>query len=173
MRTIVVLMCSAVLLSPGCQRKDPRASALGSPPSGAAQGNEEGGASGVVRSGGGAGGASLANRVHKEKALLQLKQLHLAYFNCIASNGRPPQSEDDLKAVLENGDRLLKSPRDGKPFVFAFGVDPAKLDTPASETLLIWESTADSDGHRCALTAAGIPVQLSEAEFQKKIRPKK
>lgn len=143
----------------------PEQSMMPAPPAG-------GGQPAAAASGAGPGSVGVLNRVNRDKCLLQLRQVYLAYTLCITSNGSPPRDSNDLKAQMEGGDKLLKSPRDGQPFKIAFNVDPAKLSTPTEDTLLAWEATADSDGNRCVLAANGVGYYFSEAEFQKKIRPK-
>lgn len=110
---------------------------------------------------------AVKNRVDKEKAQQYMRQLYIAYMATQAMSPEGPRSEEDLKAQLEGGDKLLKSPRDGQKFIICYGVNLSNLPKGASETLLMWESTANSEGARCGVLADGRPVYLTEDEFRR------
>lgn len=112
------------------------------------------------------GAGTVKNRVDRDKAQFQLRQLYTAYMASQAM-GDGPRTEDDLKANLEGGDRLLRSPRDGEKFVICYNVKLSSLPQGATETLLMWESSANSEGKRCGLMADGRPVYLTEDEFRR------
>jgi hypothetical protein len=99
------------------------------------------------------------------KSHANLQQIKFAYLTALTTS--PPRNLDDLKAQLEGGDRMLTSPVDNQPYEIVYGVDPAKLQTPTSETLLVWEKTGDKDGNRNILTAGGQIKQVTAAEFEK------
>lgn len=99
------------------------------------------------------------------KSQANLQQISRAYQ--LALTMSPPRNLDDLKAQLEGGDRILTSPVDQQRYEIVYGVDPSKLQTPSSETLLAWEKTGDEKGNRNILTAGGQVREVTAAEFDK------
>ncbi|HKI36702.1 MAG TPA: serine/threonine-protein kinase [Gemmataceae bacterium] len=81
----------------------------------------------------------------KSRCEARLSGIALAYVLASADLGRPPRRPEELGPFIKaDEDRL--SPRDGKPFVVAWGVD-CNLLAP-NQALLAWEETADEEGRR-------------------------
>lgn len=113
----------------------------------------------------------------RQRVLFHLDQLGKAYrqavhrrdsfFTRFAQTRFPPQGPEDVRPFLSADLADLKSPRDGKPFVVIWGVDPEGLSVAAQNiTLLAWEATPDATGQRCALFVAGFAGAMSEERFQ-------
>jgi hypothetical protein len=121
---------------------------------------------------GGKAGVGVAGVKERTKAMSQLRNIGLAYAAALAS-GRPPKNLDDLKEWTESNQAIFQAPRDRQPFEIAWSVDPGKLTSPSTETLLAWEKTADDSGGRCALMADCSTVKhLTRDEFDKAPRAK-
>jgi serine/threonine protein kinase len=82
----------------------------------------------------------------KEKAnyTVRLNSLCLAYLKASQKLGRPPRKEEELAPFVEKAEYRI-SPRDGKPFAIAWGVD---ILTHPGQPLLAWEETPDKEGRR-------------------------
>jgi hypothetical protein len=128
-------------------------------------------------SGGGGGGADIAAvssmRLDlRTKSLANLRNLGIAYQTALASGGRPPRGPDELKAYLEGGDRFFKSPyNDNRPYEFAWGLDPARLQGSSATTLLAWEQSPDDVGGRCVLLANMNAQYVTAADFAQMHKP--
>jgi serine/threonine protein kinase len=73
----------------------------------------------------------------------RLSKTALAYRKASEKLGHPPRKPEELAPFVESDDDRL-SPRDGKPFAIAWGVDC----NPPNRPLLAWEETADEEGRR-------------------------
>jgi serine/threonine protein kinase len=73
----------------------------------------------------------------------RLTMISLAYSNASQKLGRPPRKEEELAPFVEKEEYRI-SPRDGKPFAIAWGVD----NNPPNQPLLAWEETPDEEGRR-------------------------
>lgn len=98
------------------------------------------------------------------KSEANLRQIGVAYQAALTTS--PPRGPEDLKAYLDNAERILTSPRDKKPYHIVWGVDPSRLSTPTAETIIAWEQTPDQDGGRVVLMADMHTCKyLTEGEF--------
>ena len=121
---------------------------------------------------GGKAGGGAAGLKERAAAMGQLKNIGYAYAMAVAS-GRPPKNLDELKEWSESNQAIFKAARDQQPFEIVWNVDPGKLATPTTETLLAWEKTADEKGGRCVLMAdCSTVVRLSKDAFDSAPRAK-
>ncbi len=98
-------------------------------------------------------------------------RIYVAYMRFSADQKRPPRNAEELKPFLAefgNADDILRSPRDGQPFVVCWGVDMRQA--PASEgkpmPVVMYEKQG-VDGRRYVLTAPFRKVEvLSDQEFR-------
>lgn len=121
---------------------------------------------------GGNAGVDVAGLKDRTKAMGQLHNIGVAYAAAIAS-GRPPRNLNELKEWTEGNQSVFNAARDRQPFEVVWNVDPGKLTTPTTETLLAWENTADEKGGRTVLMADCSTVKhLSRDEFDKAPRAK-
>lgn len=98
-----------------------------------------------------------------------LQQIGMAYQ--MASISGSVRRQEDLKAHLDGGDKILISPRDKQPYEIVLGVNPGQIANSA-ETLLAWEKTADEIGGRCVLFANFQASYLSKDEFDRATKAK-
>jgi hypothetical protein len=117
---------------------------------------------------------------HEERDTSQenLTKIYQAYSMAVQTTKRPPQSEEDMRALLKQGggdpDVLLRSPRDGQPYVIIWGVRLDALDiasTEESPVVLAHEQTGVS-GKRYVLRVEGSNELLTEDQFAKARFPK-
>ena len=118
--------------------------------------------------------------VQQEDTAQRLRSLAYAYGQFTVDNKRPPRNETELReAVLRlkmgDPDTLLKSPRDGQPFVIVWGFDVRqtgagyeggnKANADSAGAVYIYERQG-SDGHRYVLYTHGGVRLLPEAELR-------
>jgi hypothetical protein len=98
-----------------------------------------------------------------------LMYIGTAYIHYISQYDKPPANADQLKPFLKefgNPDDLLRSPRDGQPYVICWGVNILKPTPWANSTpVLAYEQTGDGN-KRYVLTTMRSVVQLSRQDFQ-------
>ena len=83
---------------------------------------------------------------------------------------RPPQSAEELKPALGklgNPDDLLRSSRDGQPFVVCWGVDLLVPPTWAKATPVLAYEKRGVDGRRYVLTTRRRVELMPDQEFRK------
>ena len=94
-----------------------------------------------------------------------LRKIQTAYDAAARQLGRPPANLDELRphlASLGDADAILRSPRDGQPYVIVWGVDPRQART-MPPPLVAYEK-AGANGKHYALTVMGV-VPMSDAEL--------
>ena len=112
-------------------------------------------------------GCSSRPKQQEEPAAFRLRKIAQAYQLASDLRGKPPRSAQELsrffKELGETGDpeELLRSPRDGEPFVIVFGVD---FDFEARDTVLGYERTG-AEGTRYVLTLSREVKLLKNEEF--------
>jgi hypothetical protein len=88
-----------------------------------------------------------------------------AYLQATEKNKRPPKGPEELKPFLpadKPADSLLRSVRDGEPFVILWGTDPREgMDV---KPLVIGYEQKGKDGTRMVFTAMGV-MTMDEAGF--------
>ncbi len=98
-----------------------------------------------------------------------LKKILAAYGQFCATEQKPPESAEDLKpalAKLGNPDELLRSPRDGQPFVICWGVDLMRpVDWAKSTPVLAYEKQG-LDGRRYVLTTRRNVELMRDQDFR-------
>jgi hypothetical protein len=103
-----------------------------------------------------------------------LRNIEAAYEAATNQLGRPPASEAQLRPYLKrygNPDDLLRSPRDGRPYVIQWGINiqAARAKLPPR---VIAHEAAGVNGRRYVLTVMGVGVmteeQLAEATAGRK-----
>jgi hypothetical protein len=104
-----------------------------------------------------------------EPAHEYLMKIGTAYVRCNDKLARPPANAGELRPFLSelgNPDELLRSPRDGEPYVICWGVD---LRTPLpwarGTSVLAYEHTGASS-KRYVLTTMRSVVLLTDTEFR-------
>lgn len=106
----------------------------------------------------------------ESRAQQALKTVSAAYTACLAKKGKPPASVEELKPFLPADaapEELLRSPRDGQPFVILWGTDPRKgMDV---KPLVIAYEAQGKGGIRMVFTAMGVfamdASRFAEARF--------
>lgn len=105
----------------------------------------------------------------------RLLKLAAAYRQVNLDRGAPPRRGAEIEPLLKErgeGQEIFTSPRDGEPFVIAWGTEmmqfPIVADTP---TILAYE-TSGKDGKRFVLMTAGNVELLDDAEFMEGRFPK-
>jgi hypothetical protein len=110
-----------------------------------------------------------AGPVVQPDAAKNLGHIGLAYDRATVALGHPPASPADLKPFLKplgNPEDILRSPRDGLPYVIRWGVNFRKLPISSMPPPVIAYETEGANGSRYVLTVMGI-VPMSEGEFAK------
>jgi len=96
-----------------------------------------------------------------------MKQIGLAYHNCLTSNNKAPGKMQDLMQFLERNALIEKLLSDGS-VVFVYGVRIQDMTQGTSNTLIAWEKDADNRGLRVVLFGDGSVDMLPDDEFQSK-----
>src|SRR5262249_48330528 len=96
-----------------------------------------------------------------EKA--NLSTIGRAYYAATEKMGHPPANEEQLRPFLRAlGDpaEILRSPRDGEPYVIVYGFDTRKpFDMPPP----IWGyERQGADGQRYVITVMGVNLMTDE-----------
>jgi hypothetical protein len=92
-----------------------------------------------------------------------------AYDRYLSESKKPPTNAEQLKSYLKqdgNPDELLRSPRDGEPYVICWGVDLNSPPSWAKSIPVIAYEKRGKDGKRWVLTTMRVAQPLSEEEFQ-------
>ena len=98
---------------------------------------------------------------------LNLRRIMQAYHFSMEPHGRPPRKVEDIKRQFKeigetrDPDVILRSPRDGEPYVILFGHPFEALDR---NTILAYEQKG-KDGKRYVLTLSRDVKILSDEEF--------
>ncbi len=102
------------------------------------------------------------------EAQSRLMAINLAYMRFLEQQGRPPSNEQELRSQFSEGnpDEILRSPRDGQPFVICYGVNIFG-DLPWAKSTPVLAYEQQGDGSRWVLSIPGGVFELDEAEFQK------
>jgi hypothetical protein len=96
-----------------------------------------------------------------------MKQIGLAYHNCVTTNNKAPTKMQDLMPFLERNAMIEKMLTDGS-VVFIYGVRIQDMIEGSSNTLIAWEKDADNRGLRVVLFGDGSVDMLPDDEFQAK-----
>jgi hypothetical protein len=120
-----------------------------------------------------AGAVGCAKEVRVEAKLdpahENLMRIGSAYIQFNTKNQRPPKSVEEIKPFLkESGsiDELLRSPRDGHPFVICWGVDLLVPPRWAKSTPILAYEKRGAEGTRYVLTTLRSVEQMSDEQFQ-------
>jgi hypothetical protein len=112
-------------------------------------------------------GCSDKLRPQEDPGSVRMRRILQAYQLAADTRGRPPRNAQELgrffKELGETGDpeQLLRSPRDGQPYVILFGPD---FDFEARGTILAYEKTG-TEGGRYVLTLAREVKLMKDEEF--------
>lgn len=124
----------------------------------------------------GGAGCSSSSEVRVDKPLdpthERLVKICMAYVRFSAEEKTPPQNAKELKpflAELGNADEILRSPRDGQPFVVCWGVDMTRLPASwAQSTPVVVYERQGAGGQRYVITAPFRKLEvLSDREFRR------
>jgi hypothetical protein len=119
----------------------------------------------------GCSGSPREVNITMDKTQENLLHVGSAYSRYLESAKKPPTSTDHLKPYLKefgNPDELLRSSRDGEPFVICWGVDlsaPPTWATQGSTPVIAYEKRG-SGGQRYVLTTMRNAMLLSEEAFK-------
>jgi hypothetical protein len=109
-----------------------------------------------------------------EPAEDRLYKLGKAYLQAGYRLGRPPQGAEDLKPNLEGDtpEGVLRSPRDGEPFIVLWGIDYNALAPQPRDpfTVAAYEKTG-VDGKRYVLRFPLAVALLSDEDLRKAVFP--
>jgi hypothetical protein len=95
-----------------------------------------------------------------------MKQIGLAYHNCVSSNRKPPAKWQDLMQFMEPG--IIQTMLTDGSIVFIYDVGFMDMTEGSSNTILAYEKDADNKGLRVVLFGDGSVDILPEYEFQAK-----
>lgn len=98
----------------------------------------------------------------------RLMAVRSAYASFLEQNGRPPENETELRSTFNQSevDKLLTSPRDGKPFNVCYGIDIySNLDWAKDVAVVAYEQEGESNT-RWVLAAPGAIFELSQEDFK-------
>jgi hypothetical protein len=98
----------------------------------------------------------------------RLMRIGSAYVQFNTKNKRPPKSAEDIKPLLRaygNFEELLRSPRDGEPYVICWGVDLLVPPKWAKTTPVLACEQRGAQGKRYVLTTLRSVEQLSDEQF--------
>src|SRR5262245_45050551 len=97
-----------------------------------------------------------------------LSKIERAYDKAIQKLGRPPADTEQLKPFLKefgDPDKILRSPRDGQPYVILYGVHIRKVKLEMPPPIWAYEKNG-VNGKRYVLTVMGA-VPMTDEEFAK------
>jgi len=106
---------------------------------------------------------------------VKLHKVNTAYSQYTRENGKPPKGPAEIKSLLAkmgDPDDLLKSDRDGEPFVVCWGVDLRRANQyPESLPVFAYEKKG-TGGERFVLTTLSTVVKLSDDDFRQSLFPR-
>lgn len=103
----------------------------------------------------------------QESDLDRIGKIYEAYAEATTTLQRPPKNMLELKPVLArrgNVDELTVSPRDGKPYVIVWGVNPNMAGFSLPPPLIVYEADG-ANGERYAYTVMGYSV-ITDEQFK-------
>jgi hypothetical protein len=110
-------------------------------------------------------GCSRGPAAVKAEDMAHLGRIQQAYDEATDKLGRPPANAEELKPFLRpRGDpeALLRSPRDGQPYVIQWGVNYRRLRTTAMPPPILVHEQTGVDGKRHVLTTLGVRPMTDE-----------
>jgi hypothetical protein len=93
-----------------------------------------------------------------------LKQIGLAYYNCIDATNKPPAKAKDLAPYFENDKRILAL-LEKEDIVFFYNVGIAQMTAGTSNTILAFEKDVPTKGG-LVLMGDGSVKKVSAVEFK-------
>lgn len=104
-----------------------------------------------------------------EPAHESLMRVGTAYYRFNTRYGKAPTGVADLKPFLKefgNPDELLRSPRDGEPYVICWGVDLQRPQPWVQSTGVLAYERRGAEGKRYVLTTMRSVVLMTDEEFR-------
>jgi hypothetical protein len=101
----------------------------------------------------------------RTKKTNDLKQIGLAYHNCVGANNKPPARVEDLEPFYEKDAKITAALKDGT-YVFFYNVKPTDMTQGTSNTILGYEKDAPTKGGVVLFGDASVKVLTAE-EFAK------
>jgi hypothetical protein len=104
-----------------------------------------------------------------EPAHENLMKIGSAYVRFNTKAKRPPKSVEEIRPFLKesgNTEELLRSPRDGEPYVICWGVNLLAPPKWAKSTPILAYEKRGAEGTRYILTTLQSVQQMSEEQFQ-------
>jgi hypothetical protein len=118
----------------------------------------------------GCGGQPTVVATPLPEAHARLGAINAAYEAFYDKHGRTPRNEQELRTMLvsqeQDADKVLRSPRDGEPFVICYGADVYGSLDWAGDALPVFAYERRGDGGRWVLAPPGFINVLSEEEFR-------
>ena len=111
----------------------------------------------------------VADAADRQKKLNDLKQIGLAYHNCISTTNKPPAKVEDLEPYYERDARITAALKDGT-YVFFWNVKLTDMVNGTSNTILGYEKDAPTKGG-AVLFGDATTKALTAAEFAKTAKP--
>jgi len=100
-----------------------------------------------------------------------LKQIALAFHNCLDATNKAPQKADDLEPYLDKNQKLIDALKGGE-YVFLYGVTLQQMTQGTSNTVLAYQKDVPTKGGFVAY-GDGSVKRLTADEFKKAILAKK
>jgi hypothetical protein len=109
--------------------------------------------------------APAAGAADREKKTNDLRQIGLAYHNCLETNKKPPAKVEDLEPFYEKNAKITAALKDGT-YVFYYNVKLTDMTNGTSNTILGYEKDAPTKGG-VVLFGDGSVKPLTADEFAK------
>ncbi len=109
-------------------------------------------------------------RAKLEPAHENLMHVGTAYYRFNTQYRKPPTGSADLKPLLKefgNPDDLLRSPRDGEPYVICWGVNLLVPQPWVQSTGVLAYERRGAEGKRYVLTTVQSVVLMTEEEWRR------
>jgi hypothetical protein len=112
-----------------------------------------------------AASSAMADLRNDARTTNDLKQIGLAYHNCIDATGKPPANAKALAPFFENDKRILGL-LEKEDIVFFYGVGIAQMTAGTSNTILAFEKDAPTKGGLVLMGDASVK-KVSADDFKK------
>lgn len=123
----------------------------------------------VCASFGGCSPSEVVVHAKVDPAQENLMRIGAAYQRYNTEFAKPPTSADQIKRFLKefgNPDEMLRSPRDGQPYVICWGTDLAVPPKWAKSTPVLAYEKQGAQGKRYVMTTLRSVTLMTDKEFQ-------
>jgi hypothetical protein len=108
-------------------------------------------------------GPDIRASVDRIKRTNDLKNIGLAYQNCLIQTGKAPAKAEDLAPFFDNDQKLVKALKDNE-IIFVYGVSQNQMPKGTANTILAYEGQCPKQGGM-VLMGDGTVRQMTAAEF--------